>query len=359
MARPPGGDHRVKLPWSRRREDRAAYTDAIVSALLANVQGSGGSAADVAAVELAAGLWARAFASARVEPDGPAAQALTPEVLATAARTLILRGESVFSIELVGGMPALVPAWSWDIQGGPHPTTWRYAMELAGPTAPEQRNRPSAGVVHLRYSADPDRPWQGIGPLARAGASAALLGRLEQRLSEEANARVGQLLPVPKDGQDESITRLKADLKSLAGNVALVETTAAGWGQGTQARPSREWHLERMGANPPPVLESLRSGAGLDILAACGVPPSLGSANVDGTAQRESWRRFLHGSVAPLGDLILGELREKLDLPELRFSFGKLFASDLTGRARSLGIMIKAGMELETALILSGLDDAT
>ena len=350
------------LPWRRRSEpseQRAGYTDALVDALITTAQGGDGNAGGVAAVELAAGLWGRAFASAQVEPDGMAARMLTPEVLATAARSLILRGEAVFSIESVGGSLALVPACSWDIQGGPDPTTWRYILELAGPSAPEQRNRPAEGVVHLRYSVDPARPWKGVSPLARAGVSASLLGRLELRLSQEANARTGYLLPVPVDGQDESITQLKADLKALAGNVALVETQAGGFGHGPQARPSREWHLERMGANPPAVLESLRSGAGSDILAACGVPPSLGAAQVEGTAQRESWRRFLHGSIAPLGELLLGELRDKLDAPDLRFSFSRLFASDLSGRARSLGVMVKSGVDLETALALSGLDDST
>ena len=349
----------MRLPWRRRSEHRAGYTDAVVDALLATAQGGDGNASDVAAVELAAGLWARAFASAKVEPDGMAARMLTPEVLATAARALILWGESIFSIETVGGSLALVPACSWDIQGGADPRSWRYVLELAGPSAPETRNRPAHGVVHLRYSVDPDRPWKGISPLTRAGVSAKLLGRLELRLSQEANARVGQLLPIPTGGQDESVTQLKADLKGLAGNVALVETTQGGWGQGPQARPPRDWQTHRMGANPPAVLESLRSGAGLDILAACGVPPSLGSANSDGTSQRESWRRFLHSSVAPVGELMASELRDKLEVPDLRLTFDRLFASDLAGRARSFGIMVKAGIDLELALELSGFGDAT
>ena len=52
----------------------------------------------------------------------------------------------------------------------------------------------------------------------------------------------------------------------------------------------------------------------------------------DAAGQRESWRRFLHGSVQPLGDLLAGELAVKLDVPGLRLTFDRLMASDLSGR---------------------------
>ena len=54
-------------------EHRASATDAIVNALITQASGGGSapSSGDLAAVEAAAGLWSRAFASATVEPDHP------------------------------------------------------------------------------------------------------------------------------------------------------------------------------------------------------------------------------------------------------------------------------------------------
>ena len=78
-------------------------------------------------------------------------------------------------------------------------------------------------------------------------------------------------------------------------------------------------------------------------------------ASSDASGQRESWRRFLHGSVQPLGDLLAGELAVKLDVPGLALKFDRLMASDLSGRARALGSMVQAGMSLDDARRLAGL----
>ena len=99
-----------------------------------------------------------------------------------------------------------------------------------------------ASVLHFRYGSDPARPWAGISPLGFAYLTGKLAGGLELRLSQEAQARVGYLLPVPGDGgdgsDDDPHKRLKADLAALAGNTSLIETTAAGWGEGKVAGAS-------------------------------------------------------------------------------------------------------------------------
>ena len=71
--------------------------------------------------------------------------------------------------------------------------------------------------------------------------------------------------------------------------------------------------------------------------------------------RRESWRQFLHSTIQPVSELIVDELRIKLDTPELRFDFSELMASDLAGRARALGSMVQAGIKLGKAPALSGL----
>ena len=57
----------------------------------------------------------------------------------------------------------------------------------------------------------------------------------------------------------------------------------------------------------------------------------------------------------PLSLLVAAELAEKLDVPDLALSFDKLFASDLSGRARAFGSLVKGGMDVEKAASLAGL----
>ena len=92
----------------------------------------------------------------------------------------------------------------------------------------------------------------------------------------------------------------------------------------------------------------------MDLLAACAIPPGLLTANTDGTAQRESYRRYLHTVVLPWGRIVERELTMKLG-GEVRLSFDALMASDLSGRARAFASMVNGGMALERAAALSGL----
>ena len=78
-------------------ENREAYTDAITAALFAAASDGNvpPSVEALGAVEAAAGLWSRAFASATVEPQTAATMPLTPSVLAAIGRGLAARGEVV------------------------------------------------------------------------------------------------------------------------------------------------------------------------------------------------------------------------------------------------------------------------
>ena len=66
------------------------------------------------------------------------------------------------------------------------------------------------------------------------------------------------------------------------------------------------------------------------------VPTSL-LERADGTALREAWRQFLHASVMPVSLSVSAELSEKLDT-DIRLSFDRMFASDLSGRARAFQV---------------------
>ena len=90
------------------------------------------------------------------------------------------------------------------------------------------------------------------------------------------------------------------------------------------------------------------------ILAACGVPPEM-LRQSDGTGRREAWRQSLFGSVAPVALSVAADLADKLDVPDLSFNHDAMSASDISGRARAFGSMVKGGMSTDKAAGLAGL----
>ena len=342
-------------PFTRRMEHRqAGYTDGVVAALLSRASGTHADPAATAAVEAAAGALSRAFASAEITPNTPATRGITTDVLAQIGRALIVPGELVLIIAVGEGRVRLLPAASFDVTGAADPDSWRYRCDLAGPSGTTTIVRPAESVVHFRYSTDPARPWVGVGPLERARLSGRLSAELEAALGDEASGTRGYVLPIPSDGQDNSVADLRRDIGSLGGRTALVETAMAGWGDGRMAAPRGDYEPKRLGANPPVSLATLRSDAAQAVLSACGVPVELVTAG-DGTGQREAWRRFLHGTVQPLAACVAGELAAKLDTPSLTLGFDKLFASDLSGRARAFQSLVGGGMAVDQAAGLAGL----
>ena len=140
-----------------------------------------------------------------------------------------------------------------------------------------------------------------------------------------------------------------------------MESTAVAYGEGSDGAPKGDWVARRIGANPPEAMIGLRRDVQASILAACGCPGSLLERS-DGTLAREEMRRFLHSTISPVARVVAEELAVKLDTPGLAFDFSSLFASDLSGRARSFSSMVQAGMDIERAAGLSGLmvsDDAS
>ena len=208
-------------------------------------------------------------------------------------------------------------------------------------------------MVAIRYSTDPARPWKGVGPLARSNLDAGLLSSLTTRMKEEAGASSAIVIPSPADGLADSTTALRSDLAKAKGGLMLLETMSAGYGDRAGA-PASDWSVKRLGSMIPDVNETIRSSVGLSIAAALGVPVSL-LTDADGVSQRESWRRFIWGSVAPLARIIGHELSNKLDLPDLKFDFSSLYASDISGRAAATRRLVEAGMPIAEAASITGL----
>ena len=154
--------------------------------------------------------------------------------------------------------------------------------------------------MHIQYARDLSRPWAGFGPIQRAALAGRLSAETVKALADESAMPRGGFLPLPVGGDDPTVASLKADIKSLAGEIATVE--AGDWG-GAAGGGSASWKVERVGAHPPESLVKLASVATAEVYAACGLSPSLFDT-ADGTSKREGYRQALFGVIAPLGRIV-------------------------------------------------------
>ena len=340
-------------PWKRPPETFASYTDAFVGALLDAAGGQVVDASTTAAAEFASGLWQRTMSAAEVQP-AHLGSLITPDVLGSIARGLVLRGQVVGVIE-DGGM---VLASDVEVTGGPQASTWRFRVTLDGPTRSQTWTMGWDDVLLFKWSADPRREWAGIGPLSRASVSAALLARLEGRMSEEASAVSGHLLSVP-DTSEESVSQLQQDLRALKGRTAFVRQTRE-WKEvegKMQSGVPGEYIQRRIGAMVPESNIKLRADAGMDLVAACGIPGALYRSDADGTASRAATSRFRDFSVQPVADAMAAELSMKLGVP-VALGFEHLRRADtILTMARAAATLAKAGVSVGDALDAVGLGE--
>ena len=125
------------------------------------------------ALEVCAGTWARAFASATVEPQTAVSAAVTPGALATIARNLIRRGESMHQLDVADdGRVELVDVGHWDMRGSVSRRDWFVRADVHGPDVTTTRTVPYAGALHLPVCLRP--------VAAVAGRLAALMGSTDR-----------------------------------------------------------------------------------------------------------------------------------------------------------------------------------
>ena len=356
-----GHDHAGVMgwwPWAReRRSSGGDFSDAVVRLLEAQAAGKAADVGSTAAVEAASGALARAFAAARVEGPPWVRAAVSPVVLAQVGRDLIRSGDSMHVIDVTeAGRVTLLPASSWHFEGGADPAGWRVRATVYGPSTSTTRYLPAEAVVFVRWGSTPGQPYVGTGPLSWASTTAKLQSEAERSLADEAAGPIAQLLAIPQDGGDDSegdpLAALKADIRTARGRALLVETTAAGWGEGQASAPMRDWRAARLGPAPPAGLTGLARDTFNAVLAACGCPPSL-FTDADGTSQREALRRWHLGTVLPLAGILAHELSAKLET-SVRLVFDN-YPLDLAGRAQAFQKLVGGGVGVTEALATSGL----
>ena len=239
--------------WRPAPETRS-YTTAVVNAVESAAAGTGGGvAAATAAVEVASSTWARALSLATVEPQTRRTAAITPSLLAMIGRALCRSGEIVFDLQVTGGRLVMLPASAaYVTTGSGDRRTWLYTVTVDGPGSTMTVYRGRSAVAHLQYMVDPVRPWIGRPPWASASLSAILLGAIERQLAGEAGSALGYILPTPDvgdrgqegadaDEEEDPLTSLRRDLAAAGGRTVLAPTTAAGYGAGPGAAPSKDY----------------------------------------------------------------------------------------------------------------------
>ena len=337
-------------------EERASYTDALVAAIISSA--SGNARTDfrhLGATQIAAGLWGRTLASADLTPDSAPIRALSPGVLYDVGASLVTEGESCYVIEIVGNRVILIRACSWDISGSSNnPEQWRYRLEIPTPGGSYTRFAVGAEVFHPRIHTNASEPHKGISPIVAGAITARFASALETQLTEETEAPSGRVLPAPLDSiGTEALAQLRADLKNMRGRTSIVQSMAAAWGEGRSSAPS-DWKPQRIGADPPEILQLLRRDASNSLLSACGIPESLYNEGGDSTGRREAFRQFLHSTIAPIGRIVASEIDLKLQ-PGAAFTFERLFASDVQGRARAFQSLVGGGMDITAAAGATGI----
>ena len=358
----------MRWPWKRNPEPETrsgvGYTASLTAALEAGATGAIGDSAPIAtaAVEAAAGLYARCLAAAVVKDAGPGERALSPAVLATIGRNLIRRGEDHHRIYVRAGRVYLAPIGFAHAHGNdPDPMRWTYNVTMYGPTDSKHEWTAAPAILHCRYATDSSRPWLGVPPWSWAFTSSEGLANLEGMIRDKAKAPYGELLSVPEapqTGEDEDTEQLAAfrsDVAKAKGKTLVAESPAL-WddaASGMRGLQTQAFGITKFGMGTDHA-HALRTPLGQDILAASGVPPTLFVANSDGTAQREAFRRFLHSSLRPVAKLIEDEARLKLDAPNLTLDLSEIHAADVAGRARSFAAFVKAGVDPEDAAANTG-----
>ena len=338
----------MRWPWTEGRADAVSRdaTEVAISAMAARAAGRDARPETLAALEIAASLVGRAFASATVE--GPeAARLLTRATLMLIGRSLVLRGELVMLPE----GSALVPAASFDIRGGPN--DWAYRCDFAGPSSSVSRFLTAQSVLHFRINTDPARPWKGQAAHSLATATAATAANAEATAASEARIAISRLIPVAStltpDQRDDTTTTLADELKR-GGYFAL---SLIGARPGAGERMNRV-SVEAVQPDPSEGHLTLRREAALELIEAAGVPAVLADPRAEAQGQREGFRRFVHATIEPMARIVEAEMTAKAGLP-CALNFASLFAADLAGRGRALKQMVESGVALADALDTVGL----
>ena len=248
--------------------DGTSYTDARIDELVARAGGVLGID-NLAVAQSCVNTWERTMAALMVEDGNEATMALTPDVLALTARSLGVIGDAVFYIRAVGANVVLIPASSFEVWGGPMPSSWEYRLDMVGSQKTETVRVPASEVLHFKVGLDRGQAWRGVAPLRRSSLTSVLARRLEVSLSDETCVPVSRLLGV--SGQKVNAEKILDGLSHRAGTASVHVHSGA-----ENGKPNR------VGPEPTENEVTLREQIGDQIYGLFGISPLLFSTDADG-----------------------------------------------------------------------------
>lgn len=334
------------------RERRDSYTDTLLAYQLAVAQGvrSAASGAQIAAARWLAG----SLSIARVTGDGGL---LTPDVLSDITHALTTDGNSYHLLRATPDGLTLLRATCAGVTGGPR--SWRYQLDIAGPTQSEQMTVTPDDVLHVRQHAPPRRPWEGRSPLSEASTTGTLARALEHGLGQEAAVGITRILTQPTGQDDKTYARVLGQVKAgldSPNHIALVETTRQAHGLGQSSAPAKDLVPERLGPDPMPATVQLHAQVYRAVMMLHGIPPAI--AHLDGTqtgqALREGARLLKTHRLASLARLIAQEASRLLRRAVV-IDLDPLDTPDVVARARAASLLTGAGVPLAEARQAVGL----
>ncbi|MGA0615559.1 phage portal protein [Paracoccus sp. KR1-242] len=334
-------------------ETRAAdtgYTGQVMALREAWISGQTGLAELTATVQACVSLWEGALSAS----DVTGTDLLSRSVMASVARSLALRGESLWYMADDGLLP--VADYDFSTRDG---RIRGYRLSIPESGGNYSVTALAAEVLHFRIGVDSSAPWTGTAPLRRARLSAGLLETLETALSETyANAPLGSsVVPFPEStGVD--LDTLARGFKGRRGRVLLRESVNVA-AQGSVA-PQSDWRPQGLTPNLADSMATQNWGAArASILNAFGVLPGGVDTATTGPMVREMQRHLAGWTLQPMAMLMAEEASLKLggnvEIDVMR----PVQAYDVSGRARAMTTLVQglamareAGIDPDAALRL-------
>lgn len=314
-----------------KRSAMSGFTAELIAARESYLSGRRGIAELTATAQSCITLWEGCFALADVQGT----DMLTRRDLAMIARSLALRGESVFLIRERG----LVPCADWDVRTRDgKPLAYRVTVSEAGGGRTETAL--AGEVLHVRIGADVATPWAGQAPLRRASLTASLLQAVETALAEvyEFAPLGSQIVPFPESPETD-MTAIGRSFRGQRGRVLLRESVNVGAAGGPA--PNTDWRPQDTTPNlekalPVETLQAVRNA----ICGAFGVLPALLNPATTGPLVREAQRHLAQWTLQPVAMLIAEEATEKLGSEIMVDLMRPAQAFDAGGRARALASIV-------------------
>jgi phage portal protein BeeE len=346
----------VAMIWPfKKRETRSQSFTTMLMDARAEMLARGDVSELSATVQGCLSLWEQGLSIA--QPSNPL---LTPSVLALTARSLGLKGESLWVID----DDRLIPVSQFDLTTkGSTPRAYRVTIpDVGGGTSTTVL---ADEVLHFRIGCNPSSPWRGTPPIKRASLTAGLLNAVEDSLSEVySNAPIGsQIVAMPETSPGDN-DKLAASFRGKRGRVLLRESTVVSAAGGPV--PATDWKPSDLTPNlKDSMLVDVLREAKSAILNAYGVLPALLSSQATGPVVREAQRHLAQWTLTPIAVVMASECASKLGETTIEVS-APLHAFDAGGRARALsGVIASLAMakeanltdeQMKAALAFAGVD---